>query len=77
MEVHEFKSKIGKYNFFYQYKLSVHSSVPGALGLMSVEQYGQTATSRGFQINTKKPLLYPTGAKALQPCAFLLVLPLS
>ena len=65
MEVHQFSGKIGKCKFFYQYKLSVHSSIPGVLGRTSIEQYGQTAKSRGFQINTKKPLLHLVGAKAL------------
>lgn len=67
MEMHQFSSKIGKYNFVHQYNLLVHSSVPGVLGQMSIEQYGQSAKSRGFQINTKKTLLYFVGAKALQP----------
>lgn len=67
MEVHQFSSKIGKCKVFYQYKLSVHSSVPGVLGQTSIKQYGKTAESRGFRINSKKPVLYFMGPRALQP----------
>lgn len=43
MEVHQFSSKIGKCKGFYHYNLSSHSSVPGVLGQMSIEQHSQTA----------------------------------
>lgn len=62
MEVHQFSCKIGKCKFVINI-----SSVPGALGQMCAEQHDQTAKSRGFQINTKRPLSHLMGVKALQP----------
>lgn len=59
MEVHAFSSKIGKCKFLINI-----SSVPGALGQMSVNQHDQTAKSRGFHINI---LVHLLGVKALQP----------
>lgn len=68
MEVHQFSGKIGKCKFLIDI-----SSVPGALGQVSVQQCDQTAKSRGFQINAKRPLLHLMVVKAPQPKAFLLV----
>lgn len=54
-----------------QYKLC-----PVVLGQMSVKQPDQTSKTRGFQINTKRPLVHLKGVKALKvvkplsPCGF-------
>lgn len=75
MDVHQFSSKIRKYKGFDQRKLSVYSSVPGVLGQTSVEQHSQTAKSGGFQISTKKPLLWEPRHFSHKPFSLCFLIP--